>query len=224
MERFRDRIIELRRVKASKLLPSPKNWRTHPRFQRQVLEGLLSEVGIAAAAVARELPDGSLELIDGHLRQEILQDDEVPVLVLDVTEEEAEKLMLTMDPVTGLAGSDPKALDALLQSVDFHSAEANVLLEQLAHETDKQLKETLRPEPCDLPEMELQPYEHYDYVIVLARNRQDWNWLCERLGLERVDASVIAGKKKIGLGRAIGASRLIDLLQSKPSNNDADQP
>lgn len=62
-------------------------------------------------------------------------------------------------------------------------------------------------------EMELQPFEHYDYVIVLARNTLDWNILCDRLGLQRVNASPIPGKKKIGLGRAIEASRLLELLR-----------
>ncbi len=32
--RIRDRIKELRRVKASELLPNPKNWRRHPKVQR----------------------------------------------------------------------------------------------------------------------------------------------------------------------------------------------
>ena len=64
---IRDRVKELRRVPASQLRPSPKNWRTHPKEQADALRGLLAEVGFAGAALARELPDGSLELIDGHL-------------------------------------------------------------------------------------------------------------------------------------------------------------
>lgn len=66
-----------------------------------------------------------------------------------------------------------------------------------------------------VPAMELQPYEHYDYVIVLAKNTHDWQWLCEQLGLERVNASPIAGKKKIGLGRAIDVSKLRALIESR---------
>jgi hypothetical protein len=33
---IRDRIKELRRVRASELKPHPKNWRTHPAAQREV--------------------------------------------------------------------------------------------------------------------------------------------------------------------------------------------
>jgi len=34
------------------------------------MRAILTEIGYAGAALARELPDGSLELIDGHLRSE----------------------------------------------------------------------------------------------------------------------------------------------------------
>jgi ParB/Sulfiredoxin domain len=72
--RIRDRIRELRRVRASELRPSPRNWRTHPQAQLDALRGVLAEVGMAGAALARELEDGSLELIDGHARAEACGD------------------------------------------------------------------------------------------------------------------------------------------------------
>ena len=78
---IRDRIKEFRRVKASQLRPHPKNWRTHPPAQQDALRGVLAEIGYAGALLARELPDGSLELIDGHLRAETTPEAEVPVLI-----------------------------------------------------------------------------------------------------------------------------------------------
>lgn len=68
----------------------------------------------------------------------------------------------------------------------------------------------------ELEKMELQPYEHYDYILVLARNTMDWHWLCEKFGLKRIDSSKVPGKKKIGLGRAVEAGQLIRLLGGKP--------
>ena len=62
---IRDRIMDLRRVKACELLPNPKNWRTHPDEQADAMRGVLAEVGWADALLARETPDG-LMLIDGH--------------------------------------------------------------------------------------------------------------------------------------------------------------
>jgi len=53
---IRDRIKELRRVRAKDLLPNPKNWRLHTKVQAAALRGLLAEVGYADALLARELP------------------------------------------------------------------------------------------------------------------------------------------------------------------------
>jgi len=118
----RDRIIEMRRVKASELRPNPRNWRTHPPAQQDALKGILAEVGVAAALVARETDDGSLQIIDGHLRAETLPDQEVPVLVLDVDEQEADKLLASLDPLAALAGRDDEKLEALLDDIKTDSA------------------------------------------------------------------------------------------------------
>jgi hypothetical protein len=115
---IRDRIKELRRVPASQLRPNPKNWRTHPKEQADALRGVLAEVGIADACIAREMPDGSLMLLDGHLRTETLGGEIVPVLVLDVNEEEADKILATLDPLAILAEQDDQKLYDLLNSVE----------------------------------------------------------------------------------------------------------
>ena len=131
---IRDRIKEFRRVPASDLRPNAKNWRTHGDEQRAALAGVLSEIGIAGAVIARECDDGSLELIDGHLRAETLPDALVPVLVLDVTEAEADKLLVTLDPLAALAGTDGAKLSALLDQVDSESAAVTRLLADLAEQ------------------------------------------------------------------------------------------
>lgn len=129
---IRDRIKQLRRVKAIDLRPNPRNWRTHPPAQRDALQGILAEVGYAGALLARELPDGSLELIDGHLRAETTPEMAVPVLVLDVNEEEAMKILATHDPLAGMAGVDAAAIASLLDDVRFESEAIDEMLKELA--------------------------------------------------------------------------------------------
>lgn len=128
----RDRIKELRHVPAADLRPNPKNWRTHPQSQQDALRGVLAEVGLADACLARELPDGSLMLIDGHLRAETLTGVDVPVLVLDVNEQEADRLLLLLDPLSAMAGTDAKLLDELLREVQTGSEPLAQMLEDLA--------------------------------------------------------------------------------------------
>ena len=132
--RISDRIKELRRVRARDLLPNPKNWRRHPKSQVDALRGLLTEVGYADALLARELSDGKLMLIDGHLRRQTTPDVLVPVLVLDVTEEEADKILATHDPLAAMAESDAERLKVLLATVQTDSDAVQELLRRTAGE------------------------------------------------------------------------------------------
>jgi DNA modification methylase len=129
---IRDRIRELRRVRAKDLLPNPKNWRRHPKAQANALRDLLAEIGYSDALLARELPNGKLMLIDGHLRAETTPDFEVPVLILDLDEAEADKLLLTLDPLASLAESDAQRISALLQTVRTDSPAVEELFRRTA--------------------------------------------------------------------------------------------
>ncbi len=128
---FRDRIVELRRVAARELIPNPRNWRRHPKRQQAALRGLLEEVGYADALLARETPTG-LMLIDGPLRAETTPDQIVPVLVLDVTEDEANKLLATLDPLASMAETDKLALKDLASLLQTDSADLRELFNGLA--------------------------------------------------------------------------------------------
>lgn len=150
---IKDRIKELRRVKASELLPNPKNWRTHPTNQKNALKGVLAEVGYADALIARELEDGTLQLLDGHLRAETTPDQEVPVLVLDVNEAEADKILATLDPLSAMAGKNEELLADLLTGIETESEALQDLLNQTLgqptlpdDETDKPAKDAFIPE------------------------------------------------------------------------------
>jgi len=138
---LRDRIKELRRVRAAELLPHPLNWRLHPPEQRAVLEALLREVGFANALLVRELPDGRLQLIDGHLRAETAPEMEVPVLVLDVDESEAEKLLATLDPVAALAAADAQAVAALRERITSQEVEVTAFLDSVCDEASTRERE-----------------------------------------------------------------------------------
>ena len=112
--------MELRRVRARDLRPNPNNWRTHPKRQREALRGILAEIGYADALIARETEMG-LELIDGHMRAEIDPDQVVPVLVVDLDEDEARKLLASLDPLAAMAGQDDDLLRELLAGLDTES-------------------------------------------------------------------------------------------------------
>jgi hypothetical protein len=106
MEAIRNRVRAHRRVRAGDLVPHEMNYRLHPDAQKAALEALYRTIGFARSLLAYELPDGRLKLIDGHLRRELHPDQEVEVEILDVNDQEARTLLLSLDPVAALAGRD----------------------------------------------------------------------------------------------------------------------
>src|ERR1051326_7471915 len=101
---MKNRITKHIRVEAADLVPHELNFRTHPDAQRAALVAFYDEIGFARSLLAYELPDGCFKLIDGHLRPELTPEEEVEVL--DVNDEEARKLLLSIDPLAQLAQTD----------------------------------------------------------------------------------------------------------------------
>jgi hypothetical protein len=120
---IRNRIKSHRRVRAGDLVPHELNFRLHPERQRAALHALYQEVGFARSLLAYELPDGRLKLIDGHLRRDLDPDMEVEVEILDVTEEEARALLLSIDPLAALAETQPLIHQRLLERTPTVSPE-----------------------------------------------------------------------------------------------------
>lgn len=164
---FRDRIVELRHVRAGDLKDHPRNWRRHPKRQVKALRAMLVEVGFSAPLIARE-HDGHLILIDGHLRKSFGADLVVPVAVLDVTEAEGDALLATLDPLTGLAESDPDALRDLLSRITSSSEEVRKLFADLSAEAGTSPG---RADPEEIPAIPSSPKSRPGDLWVLGDHR-----------------------------------------------------
>lgn len=158
MASWKNRIKEFRTVNEEELRKNPLNWRTHPDYQKEVLQEVLGEVGISAPLIAyhSEEAEGALTLIDGHLR--ISQGGEWPVVVLDVNDAEAKLLISVFDPISALAGANAEILEELLGQVETESKTLQGLLEDISLKSlEKPLAENLsvprdaKPNPRKLP-------------------------------------------------------------------------
>lgn len=129
--KIRNRIKELRMVKASELMPNPKNWRTHPHKQKDALRDILQEVGFSGAVIARQVENGKYELVDGHLRAETSLNQEIPVLVVDLTQDEADKILATHDPLGAMAGTDYKKAEELFASIATDSEALAAMMQEM---------------------------------------------------------------------------------------------
>ena len=136
-----NRIIETRLVTADELLANPKNWRKHPAGQAKALVGVLEKVGIVTPLLAyySDRAGGALTLIDGHLRLEM--GGVWPCTIVNLSDEEADYVLLTHDPLTAMAYGDPELLEDLLRSVEVDEEAVKSMLEGLAREVGVNLDE-----------------------------------------------------------------------------------
>lgn len=128
---FRNRIIEYGVKPADQFTANPSNPRCHPQFQRDVMKSALETVGFVAPVI--EARNGYL--LDGHERvYQALGNDNAPVpyVVVDVDDDEANYVLATFDPITGLATYDRDILGELLETVNSDDAAVQQMLSQLA--------------------------------------------------------------------------------------------
>lgn len=109
-------------------------------------------------------------LIDGHMRADTDPTAVWPVLVLDVTEAEADKLLLTYDPISAMAESNKEALDKLLRDVDTGSEALQQMLAELAEDAGLYQDS---PEATDeeVPERPAIPITKLGNVWLLGKHR-----------------------------------------------------
>jgi hypothetical protein len=179
----RNRITRHVRVRAGDLVPHELNSRRHPQAQRRALLALYAEVGFARSLLAYELPDGRLKLIDGHLRQNIDPDMLVDVEVLDVNDEEARKLLLSIDPLSALADHDTRTLDELRRLTRSDSDDLTNLWRSIAASGEAALQTLDESRRAAGPQPPATPVEQYLILIECADEATQLS-LLERFGRE----------------------------------------
>ncbi len=211
-EEIRNRVRELRMVRAGDFKKNPNNYREHPLHQRELIRGLFAEIGFVDVWIARETPEG-LELIDGHMRTEEVPDEQlVPCLIVDLEDHEVDKVLATLDPITSLASQNDEMLRDLLDRIETQNADIRRFLADQEHELEKvEVPEVTEEEKGrEVSGMDLEAHEHYDYLVVLCTTTQEWNVLVDRLGLPKVKMR----RGSMGVSRAIRAAKLLEALNS----------
>jgi len=166
-EVYRDRIKELRRVPASSLLPNPGNWRRHSQEQLDGIRAVFEAIGIAGAEMVFETADGELMLFDGHARKDVAGEQLIPVLVTDLTPEEADQILSTFDPLGMMANTDHDALRALMETIETSTDGVEQLLADVSAMFDLDSFEAMQTtdgEPNDPAEQweGMPEYQHND--------------------------------------------------------------
>jgi len=135
MTNWQNRIKRLEYLPANQLLANPLNARRHPAKQRDALRGSLDSLGWYDAVIYNQRTG---YLVDGHARveEQLTKDDSatIPVLVVDLSEEEEAQALASHDWIAHLAEYDKQVLDDLLRTFNSDDERVQTMLSEMADE------------------------------------------------------------------------------------------
>ena len=122
--KIKNRIIGSGEEQLDQIMFNPRNWRIHPLSQQDALKGVLEEVGWVQQVIVIKRTGN---LIDGHLRCQLAAREgtqTIPVVYVDVSEDEEALVLATLDPIGAMAATDKQKLDELF--ADIQSDNENI--------------------------------------------------------------------------------------------------
>ena len=145
---WRSRITGSGTEAPDQLLANPANFRVHPKAQQDALAGVLDQVGWVQNVLVNQRTG---HVVDGHLRVALAisrGEPSVPVLYVDLSEDEERLVLASLDPLAAMATTDEAKLRELLAEVSVDSEALAAMLEALA---PSEPKDGLT-DPDDVPE------------------------------------------------------------------------
>lgn len=162
------RIVGSAMVDPSILCPNPKNWRRHPKYQREAMTNVFNEIGWIQDIIVNKTTGN---IIDGHMRAELAVKNKeklVPVKYVELSDDEERQALITYDPLSALAEQDNEMVKQLLGDIsnnidmskfDFGKDVMNSMLPYTDEELD------------DIPLVPDTPTTKFGDIIQLGRHR-----------------------------------------------------
>lgn len=164
---WRSRIVGHGSEAPEQLLANPRNYRIHPTAQRDALEGVLNEVGWVQDVIVNRRTG---HVVDGHARIAIAitrQEPLVPVVYVDLDENEEGVILASLDPLAGMAGSDQEKLDQLLSEISVNDAALRAMLDA---QRSQEAKDGLT-DPDEIPPIPDEPTSRTGDLWVLGHHK-----------------------------------------------------
>jgi hypothetical protein len=163
---WRNRIVAYEpAVDPASLTANPRNWRLHPKGQRDALRGSLNEVGWVDTVLVNAT---SGRVVDGHARLEeaLAAKTTVPVIYAELTDDEEALVLATLDPITAMATPDEEKLSELVASIRVDDDGLRRLLGALAGPEERSAGLTIAAEQLDRRAVALELDPRYAQVII----------------------------------------------------------
>jgi ParB-like chromosome segregation protein Spo0J len=194
------------------LVPYAKNSRKHDTGQVEKIAASIREFGFCNPV----LIDENNGIIAGHGRvmaAQMLGLESVPCFRLTHLSETQKRAYIIADNrLQEITGSwDEELLRVEVEALLAEDFDLEIIgLKE--NEVNDLLTNEVEPAGLEIPRMELQPYEKYDYLMFLFSDVQEFENACERFNVEKVMVKYNDKCKKVGLGRVIKGSKLLEAL------------
>ena len=125
---WRNRIVGEGEEPADQLLANPRNWRIHPKNQQDAITGVLDQVGWVQRVIVNQRTGF---VVDGHARVglAISRGEKVPVVYVDLSDDEEALVLASLDPIAAMAGKDEEILRGLI--AELPAIESDALREMM---------------------------------------------------------------------------------------------
>ena len=129
---WENRIIGHGDVAPDQLLAHPDNYRIHSKQQQEAMEAVFEDLGWIQSVIVNKRTG---RVLDGHMRVEISMRkgvEKIPVVYVDLSDEEELRALATIDPMGALATMDKELTRDLLVDLDMDDERLSTLLGNLA--------------------------------------------------------------------------------------------
>jgi len=207
-------------MEIDKIKLNPDNARVLRRRAELGLESSLEELGNLGVIVVNKRTGN---LVSGEQRLKIMKREGAKTTYgyeIDVPKEKELAVMLAMNNknITG----DDKPGDQIKNIEKIAKALPDIYDKLQLVDLKRQLQ-AMKPAPLSfeaeerIPDMEIQPYEHYDYIVIMCKDVRGWLSLLDIFGIKKTKVKLERRKAKVGLGRVIDGGLVLKKIFHKES-------
>lgn len=118
---WNNRIVGYSEVSIEDIVLNPRNPKEHPQYQKQMISGLIGEVGLVNAIIINKRTG---HMVDGEGRYWVAKDEQqtkLPALWIDVSEEEEYKILAGLDTTVLFASINKVKMQTVIQGIQARS-------------------------------------------------------------------------------------------------------
>ena len=189
----------------------------NPRFNDEAMHSVansIKEFGFQQPIIV----DKNNVVIAGHTRlkaAKYLNLKKVPVIVAkDLSDEQVKAYRIADNSTSELARWDIDLLNLELEDIKYDMADFGLFTDENEGLAEKASGDKL--DEKEIKKMELRAFEHYDYLVFVFDNQQDFLNACTNFNIQKVDGGYV--NRKLGIGRVVKGDKLIERLGDKDSN------